>query len=143
SAIVSRIPFLPARMAENLDVYQTGVRSNIFDRDGRLPTIVASQTSAAYWLEPLPDRAGADSLVTRLNSGQRINIADYDMRQHLSYTNDPTNQQPRTPGAPVISGPPGPPNNPEPTPTTSPEKPYQITGVSTITQDTSSTASPH
>lgn len=26
----------------------------IFDRDGRLPTIVASQTSAAYWLEPLP-----------------------------------------------------------------------------------------
>ena len=48
----------------------------IFDRDGRLPTIVASQTSAAYWLESLPDRVGADSLVSRLNSGQRISIGD-------------------------------------------------------------------
>ncbi|MGP5295261.1 ATP-binding protein, partial [Corynebacterium casei] len=63
----------------------------IFDRDGRLPTIVASQTSAAYWLESLSDRVGADSLVSRLNSGQRISIGDYDMRQHLSYTNNPTN----------------------------------------------------
>ena len=62
----------------------------IFDRDGRLPTIVASQTSAAYWLESLPDRVGADSLVSRLNSGQRISIGDYDMRQHLSYANNPT-----------------------------------------------------
>ena len=61
----------------------------IFDRDGRLPTIVASQTSAAYWLEALPDRVGADSLVSRLNTGQRINLGDYDMRQHLAYTHTP------------------------------------------------------
>ena len=61
----------------------------IFNRDGRLPTIVASQTSAAYWLEALPDRVGADSLVSRLNTGQRINLGDYDMRQHLAYTHTP------------------------------------------------------
>ena len=59
----------------------------IFDRDGRLPTIVASQTSAGYWLETLPDRVGADSLVSRLNSGQRITIGDYDMRRHLAHRN--------------------------------------------------------
>ncbi|MGP5604954.1 ATP-binding protein [Corynebacterium casei] len=61
----------------------------IFNRDGRLPTIVASQTSAAYWLEALPDRVGADSLVSRLNTGQRINLGDYDMRRHLAYTHTP------------------------------------------------------
>ena len=61
----------------------------IFNRNGRLPTIVASQTSAAYWLEALPDRVGADSLVSRLNTGQRINLGDYDMRQHLAYTHTP------------------------------------------------------
>lgn len=52
-----------------------------------MPTIVASQTSAAYWLEALPDRAGADFLASRLNSGHHISIDDYGIRQHLSYVN--------------------------------------------------------
>lgn len=33
----------------------------IFDWDGRLPTIIFSQSSAAYWLQDFPDRVGADS----------------------------------------------------------------------------------
>ena len=28
----------------------------IFDRDGRLPTLISSQSAAAYWVEALPDR---------------------------------------------------------------------------------------
>lgn len=56
----------------------------IFDRDGRLPTIISSQSTAAYWVEALPDRVGADSLVSRLNTGHRIRIGDYDMRTALA-----------------------------------------------------------
>ncbi|AKV59752.1 hypothetical protein AK829_00880 [Corynebacterium riegelii] len=43
----------------------------IFDRDGRLPTLISSRSAAAYWVEELPDRVGADSLVSRLNNGRR------------------------------------------------------------------------
>ena len=53
----------------------------IFDRDGRLPTLISSQSAAAYWVETLPDRIGADSLVRRLNNGHRIPIGDFDMRK--------------------------------------------------------------
>ena len=53
----------------------------IFDRDGRLPTLISSQSAAAYWVEALPDRVGADSLVSRLNNGHRIRIGDFDMRK--------------------------------------------------------------
>ncbi|HAT1434063.1 TPA: ATP-binding protein, partial [Corynebacterium striatum] len=53
----------------------------IFDRDGRLPTLISSQSAAAYWVETLPDRVGADSLVSRLNNGHRIRIGDFDMRK--------------------------------------------------------------
>lgn len=56
----------------------------VIDRDGRLPTIISSQSSAAYWVEVLPNRVGADSLVSRLNNGRRIQIGDYDMRRHLA-----------------------------------------------------------
>lgn len=56
----------------------------IFDRDGRLPTIISSQSTAAYWLQALPDRVGADSLVSRLNNGHRIQLGDYDIRQALT-----------------------------------------------------------
>lgn len=56
----------------------------IFDREGRLPTIISSQSTAAYWIEALPDRVGADSLVSRLNNGHRIQIGDYDMRTALT-----------------------------------------------------------
>lgn len=54
------------------------------DRDVRRPTIIVSQTTAAYWIRKLPDPVGADSLVSRLNAGQRIELGDYDMRQHLA-----------------------------------------------------------
>ena len=56
----------------------------IFDRDGRLPTVISSQSTAAYWLQALPDRVGADSLVSRLNNGHRIQLGDYDIRQALT-----------------------------------------------------------
>lgn len=59
----------------------------IFDRDGRLPTIISSQSTAAYWLQALPDRVEADSLVSRLANGQRIQIGDYDMRRALTQNN--------------------------------------------------------
>ncbi|STC69267.1 ATP-binding protein [Corynebacterium pilosum] len=56
----------------------------IFDREGRLPTIISSQSSAGYWLKILPNRVGADSLVSRISSGRHIEIGDFDMRQHLA-----------------------------------------------------------
>ena len=58
----------------------------IFDRDGRLPTLISSQSAAAYWIEALPDRIGADSLVSRLNNGHRIRIGDFDMRKATAPT---------------------------------------------------------
>lgn len=60
----------------------------IIERDGRLPTIIASQSSAAYWLEALPNRVGADSLVSRLSNGYRITINDYDMRKATTNLNN-------------------------------------------------------
>lgn len=56
----------------------------IFDREGRLPTIISSQSSAGYWLKILPNRVGADSLVSRLSTGRHIEIGDFDMRKHLA-----------------------------------------------------------
>ncbi len=53
----------------------------IFDRERRLPTHTSSQSAAAYWVETLPDRVGADSLVSRLNNGHRVHIGDFDMRK--------------------------------------------------------------
>lgn len=51
------------------------------NRDGRLPTIIASQSGPGYWLEALPDRVAADSIVNRLVSGARqISLGDIDMR---------------------------------------------------------------
>ncbi len=65
----------------------------IFDRDGRLPTIIVSQTTAAYWVKKLPDPVGADSLVSRVHAGQRIELHDYDMRQHLASTTHSPNEK--------------------------------------------------
>ena len=53
----------------------------IFNRDGRLPTLISSQSATAYWIEELPDKVGADSLVSRLNNGHRIRTRDFDMRK--------------------------------------------------------------
>ena len=51
------------------------------NRDTRLPTIIASQSGPGYWLEALPDRVAADSIVNRLASGaRRINLGTIDMR---------------------------------------------------------------
>ena len=51
------------------------------NRDTRLPTIIASQSGPGYWLEALPDRVAADSIVNRLVSGaRRINLGTIDMR---------------------------------------------------------------
>ena len=53
-------------------------------RDGKLPTIIVSRTSAADWIQKLADPVGADSLFSRLNTGQHIELGDYDLRQHLA-----------------------------------------------------------
>lgn len=45
------------------------------------PTLISSQSAAAYWVEELSDRVGADSLVSRLNNGHRIRIGDFGMRK--------------------------------------------------------------
>lgn len=63
----------------------------IIERDGRLPTIISSQSTAAYWVEVLPNRIGAESLVSRLNNGRRIQIGTYDMRKHLTDERNRTN----------------------------------------------------
>lgn len=60
----------------------------IIERDGRLPTIIASQSTASYWLKALPNRVGADSLVSRLNNGQHVHIGDYDMRAATTHNNN-------------------------------------------------------
>lgn len=39
-----------------------------------------------------PDPVGSDSLVSRLNAGQRIELGDYDMRQHLPSATHGTNE---------------------------------------------------
>ncbi|WP_311390417.1 ATP-binding protein [Corynebacterium haemomassiliense] len=57
----------------------------VIERDGRLPTIIASQSTAAYWVQTMPNRIAAESLVSRLNTGLRIDIGDYDMRKALSH----------------------------------------------------------
>jgi DNA replication protein DnaC len=52
------------------------------NRDQRLPTIVASQSGPGYWVEALPDRVAADSIVNRLvNHARNINLGDIDMRE--------------------------------------------------------------
>lgn len=56
----------------------------IIERSERLSTIVCSQTAAPYWLEALPNKVGADSLVNRLSQGQRLSIGDMDMRQVIT-----------------------------------------------------------
>ncbi|AKE39963.1 DNA replication protein [Corynebacterium camporealensis] len=56
----------------------------VIERDGRLPTIICSQSTAAYWVKVFPSRIGAESLVSRLNNGRQLKIGDFDMRKHLA-----------------------------------------------------------
>ena len=52
------------------------------NRDQRLPTIVASQSGPGYWVDTLPDRVAADSIVNRLSKNARtINLGTIDMRE--------------------------------------------------------------
>jgi DNA replication protein DnaC len=52
------------------------------NRDHRLPTMIASQTGPANWVETLPDRVAADSIVNRLaHHAKTINLGDIDMRR--------------------------------------------------------------
>lgn len=57
------------------------------NRDGHLPTFIASQTRSSYWIQALPNRVCADTLVSRLSTGHQIDLGDYDIRQHLSSKN--------------------------------------------------------
>lgn len=52
------------------------------NRDHRLPTMIASQTGPAHWVQELPDRIAADSIVNRLaNRARTIHLGDIDMRK--------------------------------------------------------------
>jgi DNA replication protein DnaC len=52
------------------------------NREHRLPTVIASQSSPDYWAQVLPDRVAADSIVNRLaNNARTINIGEVDMRR--------------------------------------------------------------
>ena len=52
------------------------------NREHRLPTVIASQSGPGYWVEALPDRVAADSIVNRLaNHSRTINLGTVDMRK--------------------------------------------------------------
>lgn len=52
------------------------------NREHRLPTLIASQSGPGYWVEALPDRVAADSIVNRLaNNARSINLGRVDMRK--------------------------------------------------------------
>ncbi|GAA5226209.1 ATP-binding protein [Paeniglutamicibacter antarcticus] len=51
-------------------------------RDQRLPTLIASQSGPSYWVESLPEKVAADSIVNRLaNRARTINLGTLDMRR--------------------------------------------------------------
>lgn len=53
----------------------------IMERDNRLPTMISSQSSAAYWLKSMPNQVNADSMINRINNGRSIQLGDFDMRK--------------------------------------------------------------
>ncbi|WP_345075404.1 ATP-binding protein [Paeniglutamicibacter cryotolerans] len=54
----------------------------LVNRDQRLPTVIASQSGPKYWVETLPEKVAADSIVNRLSSRARqITLGDLDMRR--------------------------------------------------------------
>ena len=64
----------------------TDAASDLFavlaNREHRLPTLIASQSGPSYWVEALPDRVAADSIVNRLaNHSRTINLGSLDMRK--------------------------------------------------------------
>ena len=54
------------------------------NREHRLPTMIAAQSGPGYWVEALPDRVAADSIVNRLaKHARKINLGQVDMRERL------------------------------------------------------------
>lgn len=54
------------------------------NREHRLPTLIARQSGPGYWVEALPDRVAADSIVNWLaNHAREINLGQIDMRERL------------------------------------------------------------
>ena len=54
------------------------------NREHRLPTMITAQSGPGYWVEALPDRVAADSIVNRLaNHARKINLGQVDMRELL------------------------------------------------------------
>lgn len=54
-------------------------------RDGKASTIIAAQSGPGYWLEALPDKVTADSIVNRLAHRSRtIDLGTTDMREILA-----------------------------------------------------------
>lgn len=52
------------------------------NRDQRLPSLIASQSGPRYWVEALPEKVAADSIVNRLaNQARTINLGEVDMRR--------------------------------------------------------------
>lgn len=54
------------------------------DKDWEYAWVVTPTCPLSGGRPKLPDPVGVDSLVSRLNAGQRIELGVYDMRQHLA-----------------------------------------------------------
>ncbi len=54
------------------------------NREHRAATVIASQSGPDYWVDVLPDRVAADSIVNRLvNHAKKITLGEVDMRAEL------------------------------------------------------------
>lgn len=52
------------------------------NREHRAPTMIVSQSGPGYWVEALPDRVAADSIVNRLaHHAREIKLGSVDMRK--------------------------------------------------------------
>jgi DNA replication protein DnaC len=55
------------------------------NREHRAATVIASQSGPDYWVDVLPDKVAADSIVNRLvNHAKKITLGEVDMRAELS-----------------------------------------------------------
>jgi len=55
------------------------------NREHRAATVIASQSGPDYWVDALPDKVAADSIVNRLvNHAKKITLGEVDMRRERS-----------------------------------------------------------
>lgn len=55
------------------------------NREHRAATVIASQSGPDYWVDVLPDKVAADSIVNRLvNHAKKITLGEVDMRRELA-----------------------------------------------------------